>query len=341
MVLADLNLGEDWDIVLVDDGSTDGSAELAKSLLPVARILRNEQPVGPAEARNRGVKEVKGACVVFLDSDVVASRGVVEGLAHFLESDPSLSAVFGAYDDRPAVQTPVSRFRNLLHHYVHHRSGGIVPSFWSGFGAVKREPFEAVGGFDSARYLIPSVEDIDFGSRLWNAGFKACLEPSLQVTHLKHWTLKNFVVTDVFQRARPWTVMVLEGRAAKNILNLNSRFKAPIMLLGLGLLSLAISFGVGAGHWVSLLFGLAYLSWNVPFYRFAWNHDLGKAGALLLGLHHLCALTGASLGVIEHLLGKLKGRVEPVGTTRSPLDSVGYKVEDATSCAQTHSLHCD
>jgi GT2 family glycosyltransferase len=341
LVLADLNLGEDWDVVLVDDGSSDGSAALARELLPQARIFRIETAVGPAEARNRGVKVVKGEVILFLDSDVVASRGVVEGLANFLHGDEELSAAFGAYDDEPAVQTPVSQFRNLLHHYVHGRSKGVIPSFWSGFGAVKRDAFEAMGGFDSARYPNPSVEDIDFGSRLWNAGYKAYLEPSLQVTHLKHWTLANFVKTDILQRARPWALMILEGRAAKNILNLNGKFKTPIFLLGLFLLSLAVTLVQGQHFWVPSLLGLAYLSWNQKFYQFSARHNLAAAGVVLLALHHLCALLGASLAVGDYC-SALLGQEKEVLTRRpsSANEMSEYGVAEATSSLQTHLPRC-
>jgi glycosyltransferase involved in cell wall biosynthesis len=303
-VLRDLDMGCEWDVVLVDDGSSDGSLQAAQELLPRARTIRNNQALGPAQARNLGLSATRADIVVFLDSDVVASKAVVEELAGLLVERPELSAAFGAYDDRPAVRTHVSQFRNLLHHYVHCRSGGVVPSFWSGFGAVRRSSFEAVGGFDSRRFPLPSVEDIDLGARLWNAGYQAYLEPTLQVTHLKNWTITNVVRTDIQQRARPWVKMVLEGRAPRNTLNLNHRFKLPVILLGLLILASTFSFFAGDHEWVPVLLGVSYLLRNLDVYQFMGRRGLGLASVTLLALHHCCALVGACLAVLDHLFSK-------------------------------------
>ena len=74
--------------------------------------------------------------------------------------DPGLTAVFGSYDDAPPGGT-VAAFRNLLHHHVHHRGAGPASTFWSGLGAIRRDAFLAVGGFDGERFPHPSVEDVD------------------------------------------------------------------------------------------------------------------------------------------------------------------------------------
>lgn len=303
-VLGQLDLGDEWEIVLVDDGSVDGSGELACRLVPQATLITNPRPTGPAEARNLGFKATTAEIVVFVDSDVVATNSAIHALASFLESRDELSAAFGAYNDEPAVKTPVSRFRNLLHHYVHCRSGGEIPSFWSGFGVVRRASFEQVGGFDSGRYPVPSVEDIDLGVRLWSAGHRAYLEPSLQVTHLKHWTVTGFMRTDINQRARPWVTMILEGRAPKNALNLDRRFKMPIYLLALTLLTTLVSLTVGNYFWLPALSLLGYLWCNGGIYRFMGARGLGLPSVFYLGLHHLCALAGAGLAVLDHTFGR-------------------------------------
>lgn len=301
-VLADLQqLGEDWEIVLVDDGSSDGSAAIAESLLPDATVLTREVASGPALARNLGVAHCSAEVVVFVDSDVEAPREAVEGLVSFLDERPEFAAVFGAYDDRPAVGTRISRFRNLLHHYVHCASEGPVPSFWSGFGAVRKDAFESVGGFDGERYPQPSVEDIDLGARLTNAGYRIYLEPSLQVKHWKHWTLRDFVKTDVLNRARPWARMILEGRAPRTPLNLGGQFRYPIMLLVLGLVVTLGWQGRFLPMWAPATVWLAYLSMNFPIYQYMNSRGVGPVSVLLLGLHHLCAAVGGAMAALDLL----------------------------------------
>lgn len=299
-VLGSLQLGPEWELVIVDDGSQDGSLELAQSLQPRAQFLRHETPLGPAEARNRGVEVVQADIVVFLDSDVVACSTALNRLANFLAERQDLAAVFGSYDQEPAVQTGVSRFRNLLHHYHHNQSAGAVASFWSGFGAVRKGCFELLGGFDSQTYPQPSVEDIDLGARLWRAGFKTWLEPSIQVTHLKGWTLSGFMRTDILQRAKPWTRMILEGRAPTNVLNVGAKARLPILLLGLLCLALCLCLALGQGFWLPASLGVFYLASNFGIYGFMARHGLGAPSIVYLALHHLCALLGATLAVLEH-----------------------------------------
>ena len=94
-------------------------------------------------------------------------------------------AVFGSYDDAPAAAGLVARYKNLYHHYVHQRSGASAQSFWAGCGAVRRSAFLAVGGFDEERYPRPSIEDIELGYRLTDAGYRIRFRPDLMVKHLK------------------------------------------------------------------------------------------------------------------------------------------------------------
>src|SRR5581483_8555183 len=134
---------------------------------------------GPADARNRGAARATGDVLVFVDADVVVHGDAFARIRRAFE-DPSLVALFGSYDDRPAAPGTVSVFRNLLHHHVHQSGAGPATTFWAGLGAVRRDAFEAVGGFDAERYLVPSVEDIDLGTRLVAAGRRIELDPSVQ-----------------------------------------------------------------------------------------------------------------------------------------------------------------
>ncbi|MFO0006365.1 MAG: glycosyltransferase family 2 protein, partial [bacterium] len=92
------------------------------------------------------------------------------------QEDPTLDAVFGSYDDAPAAPGVVSRFRNLLHHHTHHSHGGLTSTFWAGCGAMRRDRFLALGGFDTV-YGQPSIEDVELGLRLWRQGGRILLDP--------------------------------------------------------------------------------------------------------------------------------------------------------------------
>jgi len=138
---------------------------------------------------------------------------------------PGLTAVFGSYDDAPSTGGTVAAFRNLLHHHVHQGASGPAETFWSGLGAVRREAFLAAGGFDADRFPHPSVEDIDLGVRLAANGAQILLDPTIQGTHLKAWTLRSMVCTDFARRGVPWVALLLRSGRRSTVLNLGWRHR--------------------------------------------------------------------------------------------------------------------
>ena len=88
-------------------------------------------------------------------------------------------------------------------------------TFWAGLGAVRRDVFAAVGGFDAARYPHPSIEDIELGGRLAARG-RILLDPAMQGTHLKEWTLRSMVTTDFVTARRPVGRADARARRAAN-----------------------------------------------------------------------------------------------------------------------------
>ena len=186
------------EIIVVDDGSTDGTGDLARSFGATVVSLAGG-PHGPAAARNRGALEATGDILVFLDADVAVHTTTLERIADHFAVAPDVAALFGSYDDRPAEPGIVSRYKNLLHHFTHQHSRADAKTFWAGCGAIRREVFVECGGFDE-RFRRPSIEDIDLGLRLWQAGHRIRSCPEIQATHLKRWTLAGLIHTDVFLR---------------------------------------------------------------------------------------------------------------------------------------------
>ena len=92
----------------------------------------------------------------------------------------------------PDDQSIVSRFKNLAHHHFHQRARVEASTFWGACGAIRREQFFAAGGFDEKRFKLPSIEDVELGSRLVDRGVRIVLDPGLQVKHLKRWTLRRW-----------------------------------------------------------------------------------------------------------------------------------------------------
>jgi GT2 family glycosyltransferase len=195
---------------------------------------------GPSRARNAGALEARGEILFFVDADVVVHRGAVARVASFLETNGPVAAVFGSYDDDPSERGVLTEYRNLLHHFVHQTGNRRASTFWSGCGAIRRDVFRRIGGFDEAGHPR-CIEDIELGYRLRAAGHEIALDPGLQCTHLKRWTLTSWIGTDVFCRAIPWATLNLRRGSSPDDLNIARRQKLSVLLtlLGVGLLPLA------------------------------------------------------------------------------------------------------
>jgi len=208
----------DSEIIVVDDGSRDDTSMVAQRM--GVTLVRLEENSGVAAARNCGAKHAQGEILFFVDADVVLAPGAVERVVKVLEKDPALSAVFGSYDAEPRAQGMVSQYRNLLHHFVHQNGNPEASTFWAGCGAIRRSAFHEIGGFDAKRFRYPSVEDIELGYRLRQAGHRILLDKGLQGTHLKSWSLRSIIWTDIARRAIPWSRLILESKQLPDDLNL-------------------------------------------------------------------------------------------------------------------------
>jgi GT2 family glycosyltransferase len=93
--------------------------------------------------------------------------------------------------------------------------------------------FEAVGGFDETFRPVCSVDDIELGYRILRAGHRILLDKALLGTHLKRWTLRSMIRTDITHRAIPWSRLIIESRTAPKDLNLKmgQRISATLVIL--------------------------------------------------------------------------------------------------------------
>jgi len=229
------------EIVVVDDFSEDETVAIA-GRYPV-RLIQLRRHLGAAGARNRGAEVARAPLLFFLDADVVLASGALDR-AFSAIANPAVGAVIGSYDDDPAEPSNVSRFKNLVHHYFHQRSGPRATTFWSGCGLVRREVFVNAGGFDEDRFTL---EDVELGYRMAAQGVRIDLDPGLQVKHLKRWTFRSLLATDVLLRGIPWTLMWLEGRRLPSGLNFSADQRiAAVVALALALAVFAALFNPAA-----------------------------------------------------------------------------------------------
>ena len=259
-----------WELIVVDDSSRDRSADLAERYAD--RVIRlTGGPRGPAFARNRGADVARGDALVFVDADVCVHPDALGRVGQTFERESDVSAVFGAYDFDPTAGGLVSQYRNLLHRYVHQRDAGDAVTFWAGCGAVRAAVFAGCGGFDESEYLKCSVEDIELGYRLSALGHRIVLRPEIQGKHIKPWTLRSMIVTDVQQRGVPWMHLLLTSKARPAAtLNLRPSEQLCTLLVVLGCLAMGAWLWSGAMIWLGVAAAAAALTLAINAPLLAW-----------------------------------------------------------------------
>jgi GT2 family glycosyltransferase len=308
------------ELIVVDDGSTDDSAAIAAR--HGARVIRlDDGPFGPAVARNAGGLATHADVLMFVDADVVVHADALGRIERWFTENASIGAVFGSYDDNPSDQGMVSRYKNLLNHYVHQNAHREATTFWAGCGAVRRPVFAAFGGFDE-RYRVSSIEDIELGARLSRAGVSIWSCPDVLCTHLKRWTFAGLIQCDLFRRAVPWSLLIGSSGSVPDDLNL--RWESRLGAAAAWLLVVVLSLGLLTGHhWLWSGAGVPVVALavcNAGLFRF-YNRRAGLWFCLAAFGLHVCYLLYSSFTfviVAGPLLAFRRSRRWLVAAARAP-----------------------
>ena len=313
--LAESDLARDfWELIVVDDGSTDDTTAIAaRHADRVVRLPGAKR--GPAYARNRGFEVARGDCLVFVDADVCVHRDTLRRFMEIFLAEPDVAAVFGSYDDAPPAPGVVSQYRNLLHHFVHQQHPGEAETFWAGCGAVRRDVFAQAGMYDEWRFARPQVEDIELGYRIRALGHRILLRPEIQGTHLKRWTLRDMIRTDIRDRGVPWMrTLIADGNAKRGrSLNLRPRERVLTVVVWLAALALLRGLATGDGRWLAAaaLGTCAPIPMHHALYRFfARERGVGFALAVV-PLQLLYYLLNGVSAFVGWMLWELVGEARP------------------------------
>ena len=239
------------EIVVVDNDSGDGCAAVLASVDPDARFVAMDRNRGYGAAANRGVRETTGSAVLVCNPDLVVHPGTVAALADALD-EPAVGAA-GPRIDRPdGTRYPSARafpsiidaaghgFIGLIsaenpfsRRYLRPEAEASGPVDWISGAcmAVRRDAFDAVGGFDESFFMF--MEDVDLCWRLGRAGWHVTYEPGARVTHLEgvsretapyrmilahHRSLFRYAWRTTTGRERWWLPVVAAGLAVRTVL---------------------------------------------------------------------------------------------------------------------------
>ena len=288
------------EIIVVADGDPEAACT-AEEFGFVA--IRQPHSSGPAGARNVGAGLAHGDVLFFVDSDVTVPPDAVCQVLEAMETHQA-DAVLGSYDDAPAATNFLSQYRNLLHHFVHQTAKTEASTFWGACGAIRRDVFLAAGGFDGT-YKQPCIEDIEFGYRLKQAGRRIRLCKSLQVKHWKRWDSLTLLRTDFFQRALPWTELILRRRWFINDLNLRVASRVSVVLAWCLVAAMAAAPWRSEALLAVAALAAGLLALNAPLYRFFWAKRglwFAVGAAAWHGLYYLYGGAAFGIGLARHAL---------------------------------------
>jgi GT2 family glycosyltransferase len=157
-------------VIIIDNGSTDGSYEYIKE--KGVDIIKLDKNFGPAKARNVAIKRFKEKLMAFLDNDVMVTPDWLNPLVEAIQSDKSVAATQSLYTEWPYGNEPSE-----------------IPWFSTAAALTRRDLIEKVGGFDELYFFY--WEDVELSWRLYRAGYRVLMVPESRVYHEAHGTFKK------------------------------------------------------------------------------------------------------------------------------------------------------
>ncbi len=194
----------DVEVLVVDNGSSDGSVEMVRREFPWVRVEENPGNPGYASACNRGIKSTAQPYIFILNSDVEFHEGGLDAVLDYMDEHPDAGALGPlVLNSDGSFQMSCRRFPSMLQNVVHGFLGELWPENplsrsyqmkdlrrdrpcyvdWVSGAAMllRREAAEEVGGFDETYFMY--VEDVDICWRLRENGYRVVFHPAFRLIH--------------------------------------------------------------------------------------------------------------------------------------------------------------
>ncbi len=191
---------KDYEILVVDNGSTDGTYEFLENRKRGIRNLRvsRQYKRGPAAARNMGIKNAKGEIIFFTDDDVIVPRNWIKALLVVFSKHKDVAAAGGYIEasDEVLRSNILAKYESYMSRTTYSRPhsqyiGGFeTPGISTCNAAYRKSVLDEAGGFDE-NFPVPAGEDSDLKLRVSLMGYKFVFVP-IKATHIQDYTMKRF-----------------------------------------------------------------------------------------------------------------------------------------------------
>lgn len=292
------------EIIVVDDASNDGTGDIARRF--DCRVIRADENIGAARAKNRGAREATGDILFFTDDDVIVSRDALARLAENFD-DARVAGVVGLLDRKIPFDDFASNFKNLWMRFTYERAPRErIGLFYTSVAAMRREIFLALGGFDENYRGASIAEDTEFGQRAWAAGHNLVLDPRVGVTHCKHYTPREVLRTD-FLRARALVLMRLRKRGQPFYTSVPRFYQlaVPLIFAALAFLVLALLDPI---FLIASTVLLSTVYWLLSTWLAYLARERGLRFALIAALFQPVDVIAVGLGMVSAVARFVRGR---------------------------------
>jgi len=279
-----------FEVILVDDHSTDGALE-GLSSFPI-RIVSNDGERGVSRARNLGIQQACAEIILLLDADILVSNDFLARVYQFFKANPEIHFLQGSYNPNSCYKNIMSEYKNLIFSFRAHQEGKTYVSFIHSACVAGRTKVLKQYLFNT---WFTRREDIEYGLRVSQDGFKIYHDPDFKVLHKRKFSFISFFryqfVTArqmVFQRfSKQDKNISLELRRPQTQFYKKTWYLRPVVSVLVILSLLGLLFGTHL-FWKFMLLGslVAMLIFDAPFlnylYRFAPRKVFFLAPALYL-----------------------------------------------------------
>lgn len=205
---------KNFEIIVVDDHSTDGSGEIARSYK--CTVIDVSEGKGANNARNVGAASAKGEIFMFVDADILIERETMLGIIETLEED-SIDAVVGIYTAKHRHESFISQYKNLWVRYSYIKSPPAIDWLFGSISGIKRDAFNRLGGFNVELLAKHGHDDIELGKRFAQQNFRIELNMDIEVEHLKRYTIRSFIKNE-FNRSMGFAELAIRfNETAKSL----------------------------------------------------------------------------------------------------------------------------